>query len=72
MEDLSFLIIFENYPDDSQSAWQDWRIDFQKCAAACLHPPWVTECLKNGNYNVHKFWESILQKLGVVYPRPYQ
>jgi hypothetical protein len=29
MEDLFCLIIFENYPDNSQSAWQNWRINSQ-------------------------------------------
>jgi hypothetical protein len=61
-----FLIIFDNTPKNSQSARQNWRINSQKCAVACLRPPWVTEWWKNGNYGVHKSWELILQNLGVV------
>jgi hypothetical protein len=60
------LFVCGNYPDDSQKAWQNWRIDFQKWAAAFLHPPSVTAWSKNGNFDDHHFWESILQKSGVI------
>jgi hypothetical protein len=52
---LIYLIIFENFPENSQKAYQNWRITSKKCSTAFLLPPSVTGWSTESNFDVREF-----------------